>query len=844
MALPITNDLGSKQEQFSFHTEASRVLNQTQHQEIQGGQHIYIRECSAHATVTARPSRCVSVPFATVPTFTERPHLSKELNEKIRKEYGTGLAHATAVIGLGGTGKTQLVLRYIEEREEEYDTVLWIDVRNEETTRASYDRCCRELGLHVEAALGEGPVQDAPSVQVVPSWLRSRDEGKTWLVVLDNADDLSWHVSGIVPNGKAGTVIVTSQDAQVSRLLGACTPIVRVDAMEPEEAVRLMSNYFDEPLCHGDSCLTLVEEITEYLDRLALAMDLAGAWVRADVENGIDLEVALRQYIADYRHNRDRLLRDEEFARTSPYKKTAWTVWEISLASLNNLEDNQSEICANQLLGFLALLDKSNAQEELFRLASLGLQNSCDQLGTSVPGWIQGLLRKGKDNKWDDFCYRTTVRALQRYGLVRPVGGPWKGVTMHSLVRWRAGAGINLQENWRHYLIFLGAVCVQIAEEADKTHFRQHLVVHFPLNSELFRLMPDFDSETSLRWICEILGSVWRQEGRFEEAGQLQSEVLDVRRKLLGGEHPDTLNAMANLGLTYSQQGLWGRAKDFDFQVIETRKKILGEEHPDTLRAMHHFAITVSKEGLWTDAVKLDKAVAMTLAITYSKQGLWKEAQELEAKVLEASRKALGEEHPNTLNAIGNLALTYSKQGRWKEAEKLEVKVLEASRRVLGNQHPNTLGATSNLASTYSKQGRWKEAEELQVKVIEASRKVLGQEHPDTLDVMGSLAITYRGQGRLEEAESLQTKVVVASRRVLGEEHPDTLDVMGNLATTYREQGRLEEAESLQTKVVVASRRVLGEQHPDTLNVIVDLATTYREQGRLEEAASLSTKVE
>lgn len=32
-------------------------------------------------------------------------------------------------------------------------------------------------------------------------------------------------------------------------------------------------------------------------------MDLAGAWVRADVENGIELESALRQYIVDYRLN-------------------------------------------------------------------------------------------------------------------------------------------------------------------------------------------------------------------------------------------------------------------------------------------------------------------------------------------------------------------------------------------------------------------------------------------------------------------------------------------------------------------------------------------------------------
>jgi len=40
----------------------------------------------------------------------------------------------------------------------------------------------------------------------------------------------------------------------------------------------------------------LVEEITECLDRLALAIDLAGARVQVDVENGDDLATALCQY--------------------------------------------------------------------------------------------------------------------------------------------------------------------------------------------------------------------------------------------------------------------------------------------------------------------------------------------------------------------------------------------------------------------------------------------------------------------------------------------------------------------------------------------------------------------
>jgi hypothetical protein len=120
------------------------------------------------------------------------------------------------VTDLGGTGKTQLVLRYIEEHEREYDAVLWIDVWSEETARSSYERCRLALGLPVEAPLSDGPLQDVPSVQALLSWRRGRDEDNRWLAVVDNADGLSWEVSGVVRKGKAGTVIVTSEDAQVT----------------------------------------------------------------------------------------------------------------------------------------------------------------------------------------------------------------------------------------------------------------------------------------------------------------------------------------------------------------------------------------------------------------------------------------------------------------------------------------------------------------------------------------------------------------------------------------------------------------------------------------------------
>jgi hypothetical protein len=44
-----------------------------------------------------------------------------------------------------------------------------------------------------------------------------------------------------------------------------------------------------------------------------------------------------------------------------------------------------------------------------------------------------------------------------------------------------------------------------------------------------------------------------------------------------GAEHPSTLTGMANLASTYRNQGRWKEAEELDVQVMETRKRVLGE---------------------------------------------------------------------------------------------------------------------------------------------------------------------------------------------------------------------------------------------------------------------------
>ncbi len=226
-------------------------------------------------------------------------------------------------------------------------------------------------------------------------------------------------------------------------------------------------------------------------------------------------------------------------------------------------------------------------------------------------------------------------------------------------------------------------------------------------------------------------------------------------------------------------------------------------------------------------------AVRMRCAYQAGRRGRWGEAEEAYREVLEAERRVLGDDHPDTLTTRHELAWAVALQlGRWKEAEAAYREVLEARRRVLGDDHPDTLATRHALALVVADQGRWGEAEGAFRKVLEARRRVLGDDHPHTLATRLELARMVAGQGRWKEAEAAYREVLEAERRVLGDDHPDTLATRQLLASVVTEEGRWEEAEAAFRELLEAERRVLGDDNPNTLATRWALAWVAAEQGR------------
>jgi hypothetical protein len=61
-------------------------------------------------------------------------------------------------------------------------------------------------------------------------------------------------------------------------------------------------------------------------------------------------------------------------------------------------------------------------------------------------------------------------------------------------------------------------------------------------------------------------------------------EVLGVRKRVLGAEHPDTLTNAGNLAMSLSEQGQHTEAEQMLHATLASSRRVLGPAHPTTLR--------------------------------------------------------------------------------------------------------------------------------------------------------------------------------------------------------------------------------------------------------------------
>ncbi|KAF2630919.1 kinesin light chain 1 [Macroventuria anomochaeta] len=641
------------------------------------------------------------------------------------------------IYGLGGCGKSALAIEFAYRALATHARlVFWIPAISQESFELAY----RDIGIRLRVP---GITDDNADVRKLVRETLSSKIMDNWLMIVDNADDHEVllatadsdskpaRLSDHLPRSDRGAILFTTRSRKVAGALTQSS-VLELSDMSKTEARQLLTRRTTKQALLDDE--TAINELLETLACLPLAIVQAAAFINNN-------DVSVSGYISLLQHTGAATeLFSERFVDPSRYEELDSTIaktWHISFDQIQKQDQFAAEY-----LSFMACIDRVNIPQSLLPPGASLVQQ------TKALGTLTG------------YAFIT-----ERLHTVQESGGG-RSFDMHRLVHMASVWWLDRHDEratWVDTAVARLEELVPYGGHENKEVWTMYLshAVHV---AGIHGIVGKAASASLLDRVGQCQASL----GQYSAAGIMHQQVLSVRKKVLGPEHPDTLTSMSNLALALSNQGKYAEAEEMDSETLRLSKKVSGDEHPHTLASMNNVAAALSGQGKYA------------------------EAEEMDRETLRLRKKVLGDEHPDTLTSMSNLALALSNQGKYAEAEEMGSETLRLSKKVSGDEHPHTLASMNNVAAALSGQGKYVEAEEMHRETLRLSKKVLGDEHPHTLTSMYSLAYSLGKQLRYDDSRYLYEQACVAYKTVLGEDHPTSRACRQHYfqMLTLREQNR------------------------------------------------------
>jgi non-specific serine/threonine protein kinase/serine/threonine-protein kinase len=173
------------------------------------------------------------------------------------------------------------------------------------------------------------------------------------------------------------------------------------------------------------------------------------------------------------------------------------------------------------------------------------------------------------------------------------------GVSIRQSIRANREAAVAQAVNdfLQHDLLAQASAATQSGPSAKPD---PHLEVRTALDRAAARITGKFDRQPEVEAaIRDTIGQAYVDLGLYPEARKQFERALELYRRVLGAENPETLKTMSRLGRTADLQGKYAEAEALESQTLAISRRLLGTEHPDTLKSMvtlasvyHHQAST------------------------------------------------------------------------------------------------------------------------------------------------------------------------------------------------------------------------------------------------------------
>ncbi|KAH7236573.1 hypothetical protein BKA59DRAFT_460104 [Fusarium tricinctum] len=507
------------------------------------------------------------------------------------------------------------------------------------------------------------PDHDKPEADVltlVKHWLEDEQRGH-WLMVIDNADDMTMFLqpsesvtsSGItmttqqgfasyLPNTAKGVILITTRNkklgVKLTRGKGHCD--VKIDRMQDDESQVLLRQKLPEQDYPVEQLLALASR----LEYLPLALVQAAAFMKTQ-------SMSISRYLDHLNTDDKHLVRllsqgfePDEPTTITPIAVTETLIIRFEMIEAHSEADINFECALGTLKAFSLMSEAKTGSLSMHRLVQLVTRKWLNRKQKLSFYATQSLLIISNNYPKGTFENRTTCTAYLPHATM--VLGDEHRKTLKSMsdlvaIEWSLSA----------------------YEEVKK--------LAIPLVETLQRVFGKEDRLTLTA--MNALALIHYSQGNLDEAQRLFERMMQTQKRVYGYEHHETLSTGNNLAAVYRGLKLVDEAQRLHLLIVAGRKRVLGRKHPSTLTSMVNLATT------YYDQKRLDKS-----------EEIIKETRKIQEDLL-------GKKHPATLWTESSLATIWYESGRRQEAVELMEYCIEGRREALGRDHNVILAAEREL---------------------------------------------------------------------------------------------------------------------------------------------------
>ena len=804
--------------------------------------------------------------------FTGRVALLERLGSALRQGSKASVLPQT-LQGMGGVGKTQLVVEYVYRNIDDYDLIWWIAA---EQTASVLDSLAQ-----LAERLGQTTTDDRRrTARTVLDSLA--DSGLSWLLVYDNVDE-AVILDQFVPS-HGGHVIVTTRNQE----LASGWSSIAVDVFERGESIELLQRRSQDP--HGQARISDVEadELADKLGDLPLALEQAVSWYLATA-------MPIRDYLELLDNQMSRELLSE--GRPQGYPVTVAAFVNLAVQRLREVAPATAQMfelfaflggepvavsllrygrdadIAEPLKSTLAVpLERSRVVRDLSRY---GLAKVDQDERLQVHRLVQRVLQESLD---DDRRRRALLNAQNILAAANP-GDPdevgelsrQRDLGAHlTAARMISAENVAARQVILHHARYLYLT----GNYEDSRDLAQRAVEIWSQDTSDPQYGPEGDFTVQA---IALLANATRTLGDSEKARELAQTAYTAMSRSAGfGErHESKLITGNQVGADLRIAGLYRDALEFDLVSVGLHDEVFGPFEKYTLRAKANLAVDYRMVGEFEKALALDREIAthwesmggtdpralsayLNMARDYYGMGAYQAGLDVIELWREPLQQSLGPLHSQVLLAGRTYGVMLRKAGRRDEAVGIlrdhhervkerfdsrpnQERLREGSKP--DSNHEFALAAAMSLSNALREVGEYDEALALIDDSLKRYDQYFGKQHPLTLVARVNEAILRRARGEHAEARAIDERCFTALGAVLSPDHPYTLCAGTSLAADFAIAGERERAAEMSRQMLEMSRSYGGvheardnAEHPYLLMREITLAHDLRALGEQAEA--------